>query len=143
MSRVKLRSHLPKLYQRCVCAPRTSINISIWPLASCQLWVTAIEQSWPSGAPFPASSFLLCGDPFLWDSPQKLLGRLTTPAPTPQVRSAWPWRAAGPGVMEGSGANWSGAVSLATPWSPRDVAREQGFPNYHERPWDCLPQSLH
>lgn len=36
-----------------------------------------------------------------------------------------------PRCHRSSGVNWSQAVSLATSLSPRDVAREQGFPNYN------------
>lgn len=101
------------------------------------------RAEWPVEPHFRLLPFFSVVTPSSGTHPLEALGSSNHPTPTPQVRSAWPWRAAGPDVMEGSGANWSGAVSLATPWSPRDVAREQGFPNYHARPWDCLPQSLH
>lgn len=46
-----------------------------------------------------------------------------------------------PDVTEGSGDNWSRAVSPAASQSPRDVAKEQGSPDYHTQAHAATPSA--
>lgn len=72
--------------------------------------------------PRSSISFLLCVDPFP-------LGLPSGSAHIPLVRSLA--SEGTPGCHRGPDVNRSRAVSLATSLSSRDVAREQGFPNYN------------